>query len=368
MKLLDRLRRKPKNYPPPPGPPNPRLLLPIPLPKVLPWHQPALSEQGWSTVTFNSDPSSSIKDPLQESLQTLFEASKSFFALPASYKSTFVTKSGSEEGWSGIPGEKEFITLRTTTNCPPELSSAVTAAWAQAGTLLNDMLGSISCSLGLPPGSLTAYSEPCAQFGEEKTATMLRLFRYEGHEEKVVAEPHCDLGLLSLVVGDSPGLEVWNRFTREFWAIEKSYHGGQGMKEVGSVLVGRQLQKLSNGRYEAGAHRVRAYGSEPRQQERHSSDSTTSSQGPYRYSIVFVLRAHSPVPIDTDLLTTEITGPFANLLKCTAGDLFAETKRKHYNINTGIKEREEQKKELKEKKELQVSAEHPSPGSAESDV
>ncbi|KIK61046.1 hypothetical protein GYMLUDRAFT_43145 [Collybiopsis luxurians FD-317 M1] len=381
MKILDHLHRKrkftsipsvnspsPPSFPPPSGPPPPPTdhrppLIQVPLPKVQPWHQPALSEQGWTTITFSnhpppspsSSPHSSTPDPFLTSLQALFSASKSFFALPPSYKSTFETKSGSEEGWTCIPGEKEFITLRSTDNCPPELFSAVSEAWVQAGQVLNDTLARIAETLGLPPHSLTAYSEPCAEFRKERTATMLRLFRYEGNEEKVVAEPHCDLGLLSFVMGDSPGLEVWNRHTGSFWAIEKSYDGGP----AGSLLVGRQLQRLSNGRYMAGGHRVQAYGAEqdPSKVESESSPTSSSpSEGPYRYSIVFVLRAHSPVPIDTDLLTTEITGPFSDPLKCSAGELFTETKRRHYNINTGIKQREEQKKTLKEKKVLPLQA------------
>lgn len=40
----------------------------------------------------------------------------------------------------------------------------------------------------------------------------MRLFRYECNEEepRLVSEPHTDVGLLSLVVGDVPGLETWD--------------------------------------------------------------------------------------------------------------------------------------------------------------
>ncbi|KIK61048.1 hypothetical protein GYMLUDRAFT_261007, partial [Collybiopsis luxurians FD-317 M1] len=93
-------------------------------------------------------------------------------------------------------------------------------AWAQAGQVLNDTFGKIAESLGLPPQSLTAYSEPCAEFQKDRTATMLRLFWYEGNEERMVAEPLCDLGPLSFVMGDTPGLEVWNRYTGSSWGIE----------------------------------------------------------------------------------------------------------------------------------------------------
>jgi hypothetical protein len=321
------------------------------LPKVRREHQQALVDQGWTTVTFDNHP-----DPLQQKLEALFQASKAFFALPAEYKSTFLTKEGSEDGWSRIEGEKEFITLRTIDATPPELREAAAAAWHEAGKLINEHLGLIAGSLGLPPKALQVYSEPCIELNSQKTATMLRLFRYEGHQEKTVAEPHADLGLLSFVMGDTPGLEVWNRYSRSFWPIEKSYS-----KPAGSLLAGRQLEQLSNMRYHAGGHRVQAYGipkDSPQQPPADSGGNGPVTQGPYRYSIVFVCRAHSPVLIDTDELTTNITGPFANPMKCTAGEMFRKVRAAHFNINTNIAERDEQKKKLaafKEKERLRAN-------------
>lgn len=62
---------------------------------------------------------------------------------------------------------------------------------AAAGSLLNDQLSRIAESLGLPAEALNVFSEPCSKLGAEKTATMLRLFRYEGSgkdEPTTVAE------------------------------------------------------------------------------------------------------------------------------------------------------------------------------------
>lgn len=312
-------------------------LVDVQLPKILRHHQPALSEQGWTTVTFPT-----AQDPLRTSLDALFQASREFFALPTEYKSTFLTKQGSENGWSRIDGEKEFITLRTLDQTPKELQAAAQSTWAEAGALLTAMLARIAESLGLPPEALTTYSTPCGTLSSERTATMLRLFRYEAHDAKVVAEPHCDLGLLSFVMGASPGLEVWNNHLGDFWSIEKSYQ-----EPAGTLLAGRQLECLSNGRYRAGRHRVQAYGNESSQVPR--SGDAMAGQEKYRYSIVFVLRAHSPVPIDSDALTTRITGSFNVPLKCTAGELFARTKKRHFNVNTSVAEREEQKRDLRNK-------------------
>lgn len=161
-------------------------LRPVTFPKVIPYHQPALANQGWSTVTYDTP-----SDKLHLASLALFQASQVFFECPLSYKETLKTKEGSEEGWSRIEGEKELITLRCLEKTPRELKEAATAYWAEAGGLLNEILGRIAESLGLPAEALTQYSEPCSKLPMEETATMLRLFRYEGFEgkeSKTVAE------------------------------------------------------------------------------------------------------------------------------------------------------------------------------------
>jgi hypothetical protein len=165
---------------------SPPPLRPVAFPKVIPYHQNALSDQGWSTITYEND-----TDKLHKASQALFKASQTFFNLPISYKETFKTEIGSEEGWSRIEGEKELVTLRCLENTPKELQDAAAAYWTEAGGLLDDILGRIAQSLGLPAEALTVYSSPCAKLPIEKTATMLRLFRYEGFEgkhSKTVAE------------------------------------------------------------------------------------------------------------------------------------------------------------------------------------
>jgi isopenicillin N synthase-like dioxygenase len=157
----------------------------VTLPKVLPIHQPALSEHGWSTVTYEAD------DALYNASEDLFRASKAFFDLPAAYKEGFKSKVASEEGWTRVEGEKEFLTLRNIDSTPPELKEAAAKYWAQASGLLNEILGKIAESLGLPSESLTVYSNPSRQLDSATRSTMLRLFRYEGFEgkeSKIVAE------------------------------------------------------------------------------------------------------------------------------------------------------------------------------------
>lgn len=330
------------------------------LPKVLPSHQPALADQGWTTITYDKP-----RDPLRDAADGLFQASQAFFDLPISYKAGFKTRAGTEEGWSRVDGEKEFITLRSIDRTPTELKDAATTFWAQAGGLLNETLGRIAVSLGLPAEALTVYSQPCAELKSQRTMTMLRLFRYEGFEgkeSKIVAEGnlslswgllfhgfnvcsagHKDLGLLSLVIGDTPGLEVFDRNVNGWFEIERSY-----TEPAASLLVGRQLNLLSNDRYWPGGHLVRSYPS-PVQQ---TPKIPVEAERTYRYSIVFVLRAHSPVPINTDILTSSITGYFHKPMKdITALDLFRELHGSHFNINTNIEDREKQRVRLALKKE-----------------
>jgi hypothetical protein len=158
----------------------------VDLPRVIPHHRFNLAAQGWTTITYDMP-----IDKLYTSAQAVLHASRAFFDLPADYKETFRTRLASEEGWSCIKGEKEFFTLRSLDCAPEILKDAASAFWAEAGCFLNDTLGCIAESLGLPSQALTIYSAPCTTLSHEKYSTMLRLFRYEGSHEgqsKIVAE------------------------------------------------------------------------------------------------------------------------------------------------------------------------------------
>ena len=55
--------------------------------------------------------------------------------------------------------------------------------------------------------------------------------------------------------------------------------------------------------------------------------------------------------VDTDALTTNITGEHKSPIRgVPAGDLFKQIRSAHFNINTGIDEREEQRRKLADKK------------------
>jgi hypothetical protein len=132
------------------------------------------------------------------------------------------------------------------------------------------------------------------------------------------------------VIGDKPGLEVWDRNIQSWFPIERSYK-----EPAGTLLAGKQLERLTNKRYAAGGHLVRSYLNPP------------SKGKNYRYSIVFVLRAHSPVMLNTDNLTTPITGEFQEPLRdVPARELYRSIRRAHFNINSQKDEREQQRREV----------------------
>jgi isopenicillin N synthase-like dioxygenase len=325
--------------------------IPSPLPLILPQHQHALPTLGWTTITFPqpqdpspSNPHPSGPHPLQTAYRSLFVASQAFFDLPASTKSQWKHKLGSEEGWSSIPGEKEFITLRSLEYCPDILREPAKTYWDLMGTYLTSSLSRIATSLAMSDAeALTRFVGPCASMQSTdalKTATMLRLFRYEGWDAKVVAEPHSDLGLLSVVVGNVPGLEVWDGHA--WFDVEREMQRAE--MQGASLLVGRQLERLSNGRYSAGGHRVVSYGAA-------KPAETQDAEKRYRFSIVFVLRAHEPVVINSDELETEVTGKWDEPLKgTTAGKMYDEIRGRHYNINIGVEEREKQRRNVEMRK------------------
>jgi isopenicillin N synthase-like dioxygenase len=351
--VLNRIRRKSNafDYEPPPGPPPSKsrnvsgppvhepFVHPVDLPLVQPHRSYNLAAQGWTTLSL--EPSKDARAAkLQDATKNLFAAAETFFDREEEYKKQFISnKMGSEEGWNSIPGEKEFYTIRSTQLLPSELQAAADTYWSVAGDLLQDMLGRIAESVELKPEALTRLSSGCIRLGEEQTATMLRVFRYEGWEDKVVAEPHADLGLLSMVAGRSPGLEVWNAMSKSYHPIEKDAADLSGMA---SLLAGRQLQRLTNGVYAPGGHLVRSYPALT------TDNGEAEGKKRYRFSIVFVLRAHYPVVLDKKSFTSKITGEPAMIEDgMTCKELFMKIKGAHYNINTGIQDREEQKKRLK---------------------
>ncbi|GJJ10405.1 hypothetical protein Clacol_004631 [Clathrus columnatus] len=150
---------------------------------------------------------------------------------------------GSEEGWSRVVGEKELLTLRRSgATCPDQLEHSARSLWLECGQMMTDVVRDI----------------------EQKSIDNTESNQEEMGKGRLVAEPHRDLGLLSLVIRSSPGLEVWDT-------------------------------------------------------------TSTDDDQQYRYSLVFALRPHSSATISTRVLTSPVTGPFGHPLEgVRAGDLFSK--------------------------------------------
>ena len=186
-------------------------------------------------------------------------------------------------------------------------------------------------------------------------------FRYERKgEPRLVSARHRDIGLLSLVIGSSPGLEVWDENLKRWLAIEEQADTVDDEKEKKSrsfsltLLIGMTLTRLTNNRYKPGHHRVFV---PPYTNNIITDDEdNTDDDNKYRYSIVFALRPHRSAVISTAALTTEVTGEFQFPLEgVTARTVFAAIADAHWNVNVEVEEREAQKVRIQMRRQMLTS-------------
>ena len=363
-------------YAPPPGPPPgiPKL---VDFPFLSSEQLQMLHSQGFSRVYLPSD------NALLKAATALFSTSCAFFDRPFEEKPKFhrsnllsdssvdgsnTKRKSSERGWSRVEGEKEMLTIRTTQLCPPEVTGNARNLWQECGNFMQAIVRAIEASLGLDSGAFDdVVREECVLPVNEIHETLLRMFRYERtSDSRIVSEKHRDIGFLSLVIGSSPGLELWDSTIAQNdpltgvvkmgnWVpIEED---GNETKRIGgltfTLLVGETLTALSNGLYKPGIHRVSVPPADL---------SAPSNDAKYRYSIVFALRPHRRGTIYTPSLTTAITGPFSwpsmdengviPTVKCV--DLFNMISNRHWSVNDPAEEREAARKRIRLEKELRA--------------
>ncbi|KZT34822.1 hypothetical protein SISSUDRAFT_1036015 [Sistotremastrum suecicum HHB10207 ss-3] len=360
------------SYALPPGPPPGTSFAPFPSPKF-----PA---RGWDVIQ--------PPDALHDACENLFYHAAKFFAEDTAYKKQFALPTNteyqaSEEGWSEVPTEKQLLTLRTyespyTPREPEsEIREAARDAWKEAGWWMHSVVRDVvEPALGLPEGVFDELILPCVEMpASESVASLLRMFRYErpppGADEDrgVVSETHKDLGLMSLVIGHSPGLEVWNPDTDSWFSVEdrgQSPGDRQDDSVMGAMtatlVIGQTLQALTNGRFVACRHRVRLHPSilppasatSSAEASSSAADELASMFSPnHRYSLVFTLRAHLPTPLYPQLYSTPVTGQvrFPDRIK-TAGDLYKHISGMSWNVNINVEERRKQEEQIKKRKTL----------------
>ena len=339
--------KKTKSYLPPPGPPPgfPHLVV---FPFLSPDQLPTLYSQGWARVSLPSD------HPLLSAAVKLFSASHNFFAMPLEHKEQFhLSKLGeeesmqsSEEGWSRVAGEKEMLTVRRMKPlCPPDLVPDAQDLWNECGSFMQLMMASMEQSLNLPKGAFDSLvKEECVPPKEKRHETLLRMFRYERAEEaKLVAAHHRDIGLLSLVIGSSPGLEVWDESVKQWIAIEENGEENPPGGLTLTFMTGKTFTRLTNNRYRAGLHRVFV---PP------APSSSSNDDAKYRYSLVYALRPYREAMLTTDDYTSDVTGPFEYPFEgVKAQTLFNAIASAHWSVNGDIKERVRQRLKVQKMKE-----------------
>ena len=280
--------------------------------------------------------------------KSLFDQSAQFFALSedSPQKTAYQAVSGpaaSEEGYSKIPNEKSIMTIKWAGHCPEMLHEKAKAAWDLSGNFMDNIVQAIAQTLDLESNVFETLVKPCTVLPQDKKRpSLLRMFRYDrprGPDPIVNAERHKDLGLLSLVVGHSPGLHVLSPSSGSWLPIEediclppdtKSRSGGL----TATLLVGETLAFLTRGQYKAGVHGVVCAPPGPE-----------NGNDPFRYSIVYTLRP-AVASVFTKNFESEIVGQFSEEERAegtSSIEMFGKIKRSHYNVNVGPEIREKQK-------------------------
>jgi len=273
-------------YAPPPYPPPQRPLLKSHIIAPYTIDLELLAHQGWLSIPM----ADSDSDPLYPSFSALFTSSAEFFTLPddtkETYKPQYKDKShASEEGYSYIPGEKCLVTLRKVRTTPTEfgLRERAETAWKAGAEMMHAVLLEIEESLGMERGVLERTIGPQMELPEETHASLMRMFRYErplpqddasrtntdsegddpqviihpdeifiptpsdqtSPESRIVSEAHRDLGLLTIVVGHTPGLECWSPERNQWIACEETpqpYDENGKPRLTATLLTGQTLQ------------------------------------------------------------------------------------------------------------------------------
>jgi hypothetical protein len=167
-----------------------------PVPERIPYElwQPqlyGLHNQGWTILDLRSGD----KNEIWQAISALLSDAKTFFATPETLKSAY-GKGDSEEGWTKIGGEKEFITFRGLTSkyTPNNVGNSADKAWGLVFSLFYEILGDLAKAMKLEDDTaLQRYCKSSLKLGLKNGASMIRIFRYENDTEfKVLAEGESD--------------------------------------------------------------------------------------------------------------------------------------------------------------------------------
>lgn len=185
----------------------------------------------------------------QQNTKALFHALKCFHSKSDEYKKQFVEKEV-EFGYAALKGKQVYVVRNETV--PYELKELL-PYFSKAHLMGLEILKSLEEDLNLTRGSLT-NAVMTAPFPNNKNSTsLLRLFSYDPSVQTgCAADAHEDLGLLTIIPpSDVPALEVFDYSQMQWRKLEANAQGNQAI-----VLVGKTLEKMTNGKVVAAEHRV----------------------------------------------------------------------------------------------------------------
>jgi isopenicillin N synthase-like dioxygenase len=199
-------------YAPPPNPP-----------RLLDQRQlQHLAEHGYVGLT--------LPPGLAHAMEQLFAHATEFFRLPDHVKTTLypARKGDTEQGYTQLAGEKQYLTLRyldspeheQTTSTDPaaaistaQLELTIQEAWHDTAHFLYRILHDASAHIGhISTSAWDSLVQSSLKLGRERNThacTLMRIFQYEARGG--VADPHRDLGILTLCVTKGRGLQMLQR-------------------------------------------------------------------------------------------------------------------------------------------------------------
>lgn len=246
---------------------------------------------GWHSFIPGSIPSSSSSSSsavtrLESSSRAILPKLEKYFDLPDHdpEKSEYACVPGfevSEDGHTKISNDKQYFACRSSCAIPAAFLDEATDIWSSTASILRTIIDEIASGLASSDNNLsrnevmstdlgntkialcTSEKNPfvpllgdCLRLQDQRTTTLLRLFRYRRPtitaeaqvNQSAGALPHVDTGLLTIVIGSSPGLEVFDRLKQEWISIEQVSHGGtdslSGNESKDSLTITYSLAKL----------------------------------------------------------------------------------------------------------------------------
>jgi isopenicillin N synthase-like dioxygenase len=236
---------------------------------------PLLSASQLETLCSKGYLTISLPDHLAQSYDDLFGAAGDFFSGTEDTKLELfpALRGDTEHGYSHLEGEKQFLTVRYRTDSGAEkkekaqkVEAAMSQVWHDSAHLLYRMLVDVSRHLRyISPSAWDDLVRYALRIPESRAAagpTLLRVFRYE--PQRGSAEPHSDLGLLTLCVCRGRGLQVRDVYASSATSVQGGTSPAQPVapayewRDAGEVTVfaGDALRVLSGKRVRAGSHRV----------------------------------------------------------------------------------------------------------------